>query len=75
MSDVASAHKAVLAAEAKITEAERNRDEAYAQLDQALGARGWIRMVGGFSGRLYQFRGGEPQPIDGVLRHEMGAAA
>jgi hypothetical protein len=75
MSDVGSAHKAVLAAEAKITEAERNRDEAYDQLDQALAAAGWIRMVGGFSGRLYQFRGGEPQPIDAVLRYEMGAAA
>jgi hypothetical protein len=75
MSDVASAHKAVLAAEAKITQAERDRDDAYARLDDALGERGWIRLVGGFSGRLYQFRGGEPQPIDAVLRYEMAATA
>ena len=75
MTDVATAHKAILAAEAKIAEAERARDEAYAELDQALAARGWRRLMGGFNARLYTHLGGNPVPLDDVLAHERQAAA
>ena len=75
MTDVANAHKAILAAEAKIAEAQRARDEAYAELDAALAARGWRRLMGAFNARLYQYRGGNPVPLDDVLEHERQAAA
>jgi hypothetical protein len=75
MSDVATAHKNLLAAEAKITEAERNRDEAAAQLDQALAARGWQRVYGGFDAKLYSNRGGEAQPLERVLGFETEVTA
>ena len=75
MTDVATAHSAVTRAEEKIAEAERARDDAYAHLDQALAARGWRRLMGAFNARLYQYRGGNPVPLDDVLEHERQAAA
>jgi hypothetical protein len=75
MTDVASAHRNVIKAEEAVTNAERARDEAYAGLDQALAERGWVRLMGGFDGRLYTYRGGEPQPLDAVLRYETAVTA
>lgn len=32
-------------------------------------------MMGAFDARLYQYRGGNPQPLDAVLEFERSAAA
>ena len=46
---VRRAHRALIDAEAKLTEAEAARDMARAMLDAALAAVGWTRLVGAFS--------------------------
>ena len=69
------ARAAIAKAETKIAEGKQELDDAYNLLDVALAARGWRRMMGGFSGRLYQHLGGNPIPLDDVLEHERQAAA
>jgi hypothetical protein len=49
MTDRSKAFDALKAAEAKIREAQRARDEASERLDRALAARGWVRVIGAFS--------------------------
>lgn len=75
MSDITDAQRAITKAEEQIVGAERARDDAYNRLDEALAARGWKRMMGAFDARLYQYRGGNPQPLDAVLEFERSAAA
>jgi hypothetical protein len=49
MTTVAAARQAVDAAEAKIADGKREREEALVLLDEALAERGWRRLVGGFT--------------------------
>jgi hypothetical protein len=65
-----------LAAEEQFSEAERARDEAYGDLDEALRVRGWQREFAGFDARLYsQAVGSELVTLDQVLAFEMRAVA
>lgn len=68
---VSDAHAAVRRAEEKIAEGERQRDEAFERLDQALATRGWRRLFGGFDSRLYAQLGGNAVPLSDVLEHEL----
>jgi hypothetical protein len=72
---VAAAHKNALAAEEALRAAERARNEAYDDLDQALRMRGWQRLFGGFDARLYNQLGGEAVGLDDVVAYETRAAA
>ena len=59
MTDVANAHKAILAAEEKIAEAERARDEASASLERGPGRARLAADVGCASTlTCYPYRGG-----------------
>jgi len=75
--NVSDAHRRLERAEGTVREAERARDEARDQLDQALAERGWHRfhVAAGPHTRLYARLGGNPTAINEVLDHELRAAA
>jgi hypothetical protein len=72
---VSDAVTALKRAEERVAEAERARGEADDALDQALAERGWSRLRGGFTAKLYTRLGSNPVPRDDVVAHEMGVAA
>jgi hypothetical protein len=77
MISVAAAREAVEMAEAKITEGEREREEAIVLLDAALAGRGWKRVTGGFSpatAYYEQLSTGDVFERAVVLEHELAKA-
>jgi hypothetical protein len=74
--DPIAAHRLLRAAEAKLIEAERLRDEARLTLDAALSEAGWRRLIGGFAPgaeALYTDATGEVHPLGAVLDQERAA--
>jgi hypothetical protein len=71
---VEQAHTAVSKAEAKLADAEHERDNAYVELDNALAAKGWRRAtaITGNNMRLYaKFGGGDLVPMADVVNYEL----
>jgi multidrug resistance efflux pump len=74
---VQQAHRAIRAAEAKVSEARQELAEAREQLDVALAERGWRRQHGGFDAALYShaLSGGHLITLNDVLAHELAVNA